>query len=112
MAGGTINVKVVSFSSMHSYFLNTGEWSQGKKKPFKYNAYLTKKLGLPSPFSEEDRYVPAMPNVQDNGKPNLRKLGQLPTLLIKLDRCEEFFVEVKLGPHFGSKYPRTLIDCL
>ena len=98
MAGGTINVKVVSFSSMHSYFLNTGEWSQGKKKPFKYNAYLTKKLGLPSPFSEEDRYVPAMPNVQDNGKPNLRKLGQLPTLLIKLDRCEEFFVEVKLGP--------------
>lgn len=42
------------------------------------------------------RNVPAMPNILENGRPNLRKLGQLPALLIKLGRIEEFFNEVSL----------------
>ncbi|XP_067950394.1 NACHT and WD repeat domain-containing protein 2-like [Watersipora subatra] len=78
-------------ASMVDYFL--GKWA-GKKKPFTYTDKLMKKLKLDSPESEEDRYVPAMPNILENKKPNLRKLGQLPTLLIKLDRIEDFFQEV------------------
>ena len=71
-----------------------GKWSDGNKKPFMYNEYLQKKLQLESGESEADRYVPPMPNIQENGRPNLRKLGQLPSLLIKLGRFQEFISEV------------------
>lgn len=54
---------------------------------------------LESSESEAERYVPTMPNMFDNGKPNLRKLGQLPRLLIKLGRIGEFINEVNVTTH-------------
>lgn len=53
------------------------------------------KYQLKSAESEADRYVPTMPNIHENGRPNLRKLGQLPFLLVSLGLFDEFFNEVR-----------------
>ena len=49
-----------------------------------------------------------MPNIQENGRPNLRKLGQLPNLLIKLNRFDDFIKEVRLT----LKYDISRTCCL
>ncbi|XP_067951033.1 uncharacterized protein [Watersipora subatra] len=86
-------------ASMVDYFL--GKWAH-EEKPFTYTKKKKSKSKDVSETStvEKDskkRYVPAMPNIMENKRPNLRKLGQLPTLLLKLNRIKDFFKEV-----FGS----------
>ncbi|KAL3867039.1 hypothetical protein ACJMK2_044276 [Sinanodonta woodiana] len=69
--------------NLAEYFL--GEWSDGKKKSFRYSKYLKARLALKGDEGSEDRKVPAQPLVfkdVNNGENivvyNRRKLSELP----------------------------------
>ena len=76
-----LKAHVTVHKHLADYF--SGRW-HNTKKPFEYNEYQMKKLGLSSPFGSADRLVPAQPlkfeGSKENGEPNynLRMLNNLP----------------------------------
>ena len=82
------NMKVTIHSHLADYF--SGKW-HGTAKPFIYNEYHMKKLGLSSPSGSADRLVPAQPlifksvNGNEKLRYNLRKLNNLPWHLMQTE---------------------------
>ena len=85
-------LKLTIHSHLAEYY--SGTWNK-VKKPFAYNAYHMKKLGLKSPNGEADRLIPAQPLVfeesgfNDNKVYNLRKLNSLPWHLFQSEKVQE-----------------------
>lgn len=79
-------LKAVIHKHLAEYFL--GDWHE-TPKPFEYNDYQMKRLGLSSPSGEALRLVPAQPlmfeggNASEKPRYNLRKLNKLPGHLLE-----------------------------
>ena len=81
-----LKTHVIIHKHLADYF--SGRW-HNTKKPFEYNEYQMKKVGLSSPFGSTDRLVPAQPLIfegfKENEEPhyNLRMLNNLPWHLLR-----------------------------